>query len=147
MSITLRDYDNIEYRYMNMVDEFYQNLSSDWSRVVPEYASSDLYEPDRLIVGGENDFRVPCFKRLDDESQFLGIVSTATIFGDIDIEVFVAEVPDSGVRSMRHVDIGGLPARSYLHRENVEKKDREYTPEVVSTVLGKMSELAEQYGD
>lgn len=146
MSITLRDYDNVEDRYVDMVDEFYQNLGSDWSRVVPEYARSDLYEPDRLIVGGENDFRVSCFKRLDDEGQFLGIVSTATIFGDVDIEVFVAEVPDSGVRSMRHADIGDKPARSYLHRETV-RKDREYTPEVVSTVLGKMSELAEQYGD
>lgn len=143
-SVSLRDYDEIESEYENMVNQFYRDLGSCWSRTIPEYARSDLYEEDRLMVGREGEFRVVCFRSLESNDHFLAIQSKSTIFGDVDIEVMVAEVPDSGVRSFRHADIGGSPAKYYVHKETVEK-DGEYTPEVVYTVLRRMLELSEEY--
>lgn len=61
---------------------------------------------------------ISCYKQVRSPNFFLGIISTSTPNGDIEIEAFLAEVPENGVIEMQH-GAHGCPERQTVTGEAI----------------------------
>lgn len=73
---------------------------------MPQQFQPSGYSPNRLIVtAGRNErakLNISCYKQVGSSKVFLGIISMSTPNGDIEIEAFLAEIPENGVIEMQH---------------------------------------------
>jgi len=115
------------------------------ARTIPESAQADGYNPDQPLIAEGYDslnLRVPCYKDLDG-SHFLGIVAVADPNGKVEIKVFIAEIPERRVVSVRHGN-NRKPEKHHLSKDSVSSSEE--TEKIVSTVLERMKSLVSDYG-
>lgn len=145
-SIDLYSEDEVQGEFRDSIEQFYSELV-DWSRTVPEKVQADGYQPNQLLVatGYDNslNLRIPCYLELEQDSLFLAVVATADAYGDVDIEVFVAESPENGVADVEYGN-NRKPSRRYLQTETISSDGRRNL-DVVDEVIDRMSTLTDKY--
>ena len=125
--VEIRSKDSVAQKLLPIVEDFYSNLKSEWSRFVPETFQSGGYRPNRLVAtAGRNNrakINFSCYKGIDSSKFFLGVIGSSTPTGSIEIEAFLAEVPDGGVIEMQH-GTHGCPERRTIMERKVNPDDK-----------------------
>lgn len=144
--VEIRRRDSVAKMLLPAVEDLYSGLDSSWFRFVPQQFQSSGYSPNRLIVtAGRNErpkLNIPCYKQVSSSKVFLGIINTSTPNGDIEIETFLAEVPEDGVIEMQH-GTHGCPERQTVAEETVRSDDKKFL-DVISETINIMSSLCER---
>lgn len=118
--IEIRSEDMIAQDVFNGIKDLY--AKEDWSRFVPERFQSSGYKPNRLVategVNGSTKLNISCYKDVDSSKFFLGIIGHSTPSGSVEIEAFLAEVPENGVVQMQYEE-HGKPKRRTLNEKSI----------------------------
>lgn len=119
----------VEIRHEDMVaQEAFSDIKDlyakeDWSRFVPEEFQSDGYKPNRLLAtegfNGNTKLNISCYKDVESSKFFLGIIGHSTPSGSVEIEAFLAEVPEDAVVQMQYEE-HGKPNRRTLNERSID---------------------------
>jgi hypothetical protein len=136
--VEIRQRDTVAQKLLPVVKDFYSDLGSNWSRFVPENFRSSGYQPNRLTVtagrNGRPMVNVSCYKPVGSSKFFLGVISSSNPSGSVEVEAFLAEVPENGVVEMQH-GTNGCPERRTIMEKKVSHSDDKSLSETVSEAL------------
>ena len=141
--------DYISQVLIDMVNSFYSNIESSWSREIPKEFQDSGYIPDRLVVSsGYQDvlnLNISLYKDVDSSKFFLGVTASADAYGDVTVESYLVEASKGDIVSV-HEEESGKPEMQTLSEETLSAENKSIE-KITSQTLNLIKKHCDQYQD